>query len=72
MLMPRDGSTKAGGGFADWIVYKKKIPSVTVETGTEACPLPRSQYKSIYKKNHDMFMWFMTEFYRPIKEGEQS
>jgi g-D-glutamyl-meso-diaminopimelate peptidase len=72
MLMPRDDSTEAGGGFADWIVYKKKIPSVTVETGNEACPLPHSEYKSIYKKNHDMFMWFMTEFYRPVQKGEQS
>ena len=61
-MMPKTGSTSGNGGFADWIVYEKKTPSVTIETGTVPCPLPHSQYKKIYKRNYDMFLWFMTEY----------
>lgn len=61
-LMPKSQSTDAAGGFADWLVYKKGITSVTIETGTVPCPLPHSQYKSVYKKNNKMFRWFMTEY----------
>ncbi len=61
-LMPKSGSTSAAGGMADWVVYKKRKVSVTIETGTVACPLPHSEYKSIYKRNYEMFLWFMTEY----------
>ncbi len=60
--MPKSSSTDAAGGFADWLVYKKGIPSVTVETGSVACPLPHSQYDSIYKKNNKMLRWFMLKY----------
>jgi len=61
-LMPKTASTNAGGGFADWLVYKKGIVSITLETGTVVCPLPHSQYKKIYKKNNEMFRWYMTKY----------
>lgn len=61
-LMPKSGSTDAAGGFADWLVYKKGIPSITIETGNVVCPLPHSQFKKIYKENNKMFRWFMTEY----------
>ena len=61
-LMPKGGSTDGAGGFADWLVYKKGIPSVTIETGNVVCPLPHSQFKKIYKENNEMFRWFMTEY----------
>ena len=61
-MMPRNGSTEERGGFADWLVYEKKIPSVTIETGSVMCPLPHSQYPSIYKKNNKMFRWFMLRY----------
>ena len=61
-LMPKGGSTNGAGGFADWLVYKKGIPSVTIETGNVVCPLPHSQFKKIYKENNEMFRWFMTEY----------
>lgn len=61
-MMPKSGSTDGNGGFADWLVYEKKIPSVTIETGSVACPLPHSQYASIYKKNNAMFRWFMLRY----------
>lgn len=61
-LMPRNSSTSKGGGFADWLVYEKQIPSITVETGSVPCPLPRSQYKSVEKKNEEMLSWYMTKY----------
>lgn len=61
-LMPKSSSTDAAGGFADWLVYKKGIVSVTVETGTSVCPLPHKEYKTIRKKNKEMLLWFMTEY----------
>lgn len=61
-MMPKSSSTEEHGGFADWLVYEKKIVSVTVETGTVPCPLPHSQYKKIYKRNKKMFRWFMLSY----------
>ena len=61
-LMPKTVSTNACGGFADWLVYKKDIASITLETGTVVCPLPHSQFKKIYKKNNKMFRWYMTKY----------
>lgn len=61
-MMPKSGSTNASGGFADWLVYGKKITSITIETGSVRCPLPHSQFASIYKKNRKMFLWFMTKY----------
>lgn len=61
-MMPSGGGTEPAGGFADWLNYKEEIVSITIETGTVACPLPHSQYKSVYKKNNKMFRWYMTEY----------
>ncbi len=61
-MIPKSASTEERGGFADWLVYEKKIPSVTIETGSVACPLPHSQYRSIYKRNNKMFRWYMLEY----------
>lgn len=44
-------STLPGGGFGDWCVYEKKIPSITIETGRFTTPVPKWQYKGIYHKN---------------------
>ncbi|MCH5251383.1 MAG: hypothetical protein J1F22_00280 [Lachnospiraceae bacterium] len=61
-MMPKSGSTNGSGGLADWLVYGKNITSITIETGTVRCPLPHSQFDSIYKRNRDMFRWFMTKY----------
>lgn len=61
-MMPKGQSTDGNGGFADWLVYKKRIPSVTIETGSVTCPLPHSQYASIYKKNNPVLRWFMLQY----------
>lgn len=61
-MMPRSLATGKMGGFADWLVHEKGIPSITVETGSVPCPLPHSQYKKIYQKNNKMLTWFMTKY----------
>lgn len=61
-MMPKGTSTEKRGGFADWLVYEKKIPSITVETGSVPCPLPHSQYAAIYKRNNKMLRWYMLQY----------
>ncbi len=43
--------TLPAGGFGDWCVYEKKIPSITVETGFLMTPVPRWQLKGICRRN---------------------
>lgn len=61
-LMPKSISTDPNGGFGDWLIYNKKIPNVTVETGSVPCPLPHSQLKKITGENSDLLNWFIGEF----------
>ena len=42
---------KGDGGFGEWCVYFRKVPSVTPETGTGGCPLKFSQYNRLRNKN---------------------
>lgn len=52
--------TKPAGGFGDWCVYEKKIPSITIETGFGTTPVPKWQLKNICHKNlyllRDLFL----------------
>lgn len=43
--------TKPAGGFGDWCVYEKQIPSITIETGFLKTPVPRWQLNGICNKN---------------------
>ena len=61
-LMPKSISTDPNGGFGDWLIYEKKIPNVTVETGTVACPLPHSQLGRITKQNSELLNWFVKDY----------
>lgn len=58
-LMPKSISTDPNGGFGDWLIYNKKIPNVTIETGSVPCPLPHSQLKKITKENARLLEWFI-------------
>ena len=40
----------------NYMILDKKIPAVCIETGTVACPLPYSQFKKIWEKNHMMMV----------------
>ena len=43
--------TKPAGGFGDWCVYEKKIPSITIETGFLKTPVPEWQLNGICERN---------------------
>ena len=40
----------------NYMNFDKQIPTVCIETGTVACPLPYSQFKTIWKENHMMMV----------------
>lgn len=61
-LMPKSISTDPNGGLGDWLIYNKKIPTVTVETGSVPCPLPHSQFGKIMKENAGLLDWFAGEY----------
>lgn len=63
-LMPKSISTNPNGGFGDWMIYNKKIPNVTVETGSVMCPLPHSQLKKITRENTELLTWFVGKYVR--------
>lgn len=47
-ILPSEG----GGGYKDWIqLGSNPVPSVTLETGTVACPMPLSEYETIWTQN---------------------
>ncbi len=48
-----DGSSF--GGYKDWASYKMNIPSLTIEIGTRAAPLPENEFYNIWLRNRDVF-----------------
>lgn len=38
-------------GYGDWVAIKRKLPTVTIEIGSVSCPLPQSQFSSVWKQN---------------------
>lgn len=45
------GVSSLGPCFGDWVCAKKKIPTITIETGKKQCPIKIKEYKSIWNKN---------------------
>lgn len=39
------------GGYKDWAMDVRSIPSVTVEIGTRECPLPMDEFATIWQRN---------------------
>ncbi len=50
-LVENTKDTRPAGGFGDWCVYEKKIPSITIETGFLKTPVPKWQRNGICSKN---------------------
>ncbi len=44
------------GNFREYVVYKKKIPSITLEIGVRGCPLPSSQFPSVWRRNYRLVL----------------
>jgi g-D-glutamyl-meso-diaminopimelate peptidase len=46
------GGSSGHGGFKDWLqIRENPVTSITIETGSVACPLPLSQYADIWYRN---------------------
>lgn len=43
------------GGFGDWTMLTLGIPSITIEIGKGTCPLPQSEFESIWNSNKEMW-----------------
>lgn len=50
----RGDSGTEGGGFKDWALSGLDIPSVTIEIGTRACPLPLDEFSDIWARNQNV------------------
>ncbi len=44
------------GSFRDYVMCKKKVSSITLEIGLRGCPLPSSQFPSIWRKNYRLVL----------------
>ncbi len=42
------------GGYKDWAMEMRSIPSLTIEVGTRECPLPLDEFYSIWERNRDV------------------
>ena len=51
-LVPDDDTSF--GGFKDWAIERLHIPSLTVEVGKHATPLPAYEFFSVWKENKDV------------------
>ncbi len=52
---PLDGS-RGKGGYKDWVQMSgQTAPSVTIETGSVACPMPVSEYESVWNQNKSVW-----------------
>ena len=45
------GSSGSAGNFREFVMYQCGIPSITIEIGKQSCPLPISEFTSIWEKN---------------------
>lgn len=41
----------SNGNYREYLMYKLKVPSVTIEVGSVSCPVPKYQYASVFKRN---------------------
>lgn len=44
----------------NWMMIEQNTPTVLIETGTVACPLPYSQWQEIWNRNKDMIKYLAT------------
>ena len=49
-----EGSGKSVGALREYTMYKMRIPSITLEIGVGGCPLPSSQFVSVWRRNYSL------------------
>ncbi|MDE6615835.1 MAG: hypothetical protein K2K35_04655 [Lachnospiraceae bacterium] len=50
------GDGKSVGNLREFVMYKKKLPSITLEIGKSPCPLPNSEFKDVWKRNKNLIL----------------
>ena len=45
---------KSVGALREYTMYNKKVPSITLEIGVGSCPLPSSQFGSVWRRNYSL------------------
>ena len=50
----KGNSSGSNGNLREYLMYDLKIPSITIEIGRKACPLPISEFSSIWLKNKNL------------------
>ena len=50
----KGNSSGSNGNLREYLMYNLKIPSITIEIGRKACPLPISEFSSIWLKNKNL------------------
>ena len=57
-------STASSGGYSrEYFLYKKKIPCITLEIGRKTCPVPQSQFPTVWRENKDLVLKEAALFY---------
>ena len=52
---------QADASYNDWCCLHLGIPSLNIETGVDACPLPIEQFSTIWEQNQDL-LWILMAF----------
>ena len=42
------------GGYKDWAMLQRRIPSVTIEIGTRTAPLLETEFSNVWFRNRDV------------------
>ena len=50
------GDGKSVGNLREFVMYKKNLPSITLEIGKSPCPLPNSEFKDVWKRNKNLIL----------------
>lgn len=53
-LMPTESISSANGCSREYLLYKRKLPCITLEVGRNPCPLKSREFSSIWKKNKNV------------------
>ena len=51
---PLGDSGDSFGGYKDWAMLQRKIPSVTIEVGTRTAPLTEAEFSNVFFRNRDV------------------
>ncbi len=51
-----NGDSKSVGNLREYVMYKKNLPSITLEIGKSACPLPKEEFRDVWKRNRTLVL----------------